>query len=229
LIAQGQSLIPGLSDAQRTAMRNALHTGIAMQHAANLQAITKKAIATGRPLQRLLQVGQTHIARDPVAQAARASLNGKGEVGYAIGTGLAQHQTTPFQVAAVRAPLNKVDAHGFDTAAALHLGRVTAPSLGPAVHPAVQAGHAIAHGARVASPGHQAALVATAASTSAGAVGAKLAAAQIAKARAGRGWLIDVGLIGGGLVLGALGGASGAIIGATVGGVIDILRRGALR
>jgi hypothetical protein len=224
LVARGQSLIPSLSESQRTAIKDALHIGIAVQHAQNLQALTKRAVATGAPLQRLLQVGQAEAARDPVVRAARTALQGKGTTGFDVGAGAMAHKMTPFQVAAVRAPLKAADAHGFDAAAALRVGRVTRPS--PPAPPEVQAGHAMVHGARTASPEKRAAIAATVAGTPSMAAGGRLALAEIAKAN--REWLIDGGLVGAGLVVGAFGGGlPWAAVGAITGGVAAIIHRNA--
>lgn len=222
LVAQGQSMIPNLNAAQRASIKNALHTGIAMQHAQNLQNATTRAVSTGRPLQLLLQAGQK-AGVDPVIQAARTALQGKGVVGYDVGTGLMGHQTTPFEVSTVRSPLNAADQHGFDAAAALQIGRVTTPP--PVGHPATQAGHAIMHGARTAAADRQVALAGTAAHTSAGAAGAQIAVDQIRAATDRRELWLDMGIVGGAVLVGSLGGLPWALVGLMVGGGVDLFRR----
>ena len=221
LVTRGQALIPSLSASQKTAIKNALHVGIAFQHAQNLQALTKKSIATGAPLQHLVQAGQ--MANDAVTQAARASLQGKGTTGFDIGAGLMSKKTTPLVVNEVRKPLPPADKHGFDIAAALKVGQVTRPAP-PNVSPGIQAGHAIVHGARTASPEKKAAIEATVASTPGMAAGGRLALAEISKAN--REWLIDGGLVGAGLLLGAVsGGLSWAVVGAITGTIAAGIHR----
>jgi hypothetical protein len=209
LVTRGQQLIPNLPASTKTAIKNALHIGLALQHAQNLQALTAKSVATGAPLQHLAQTGQA--SSDTVTQAARDSLQGKGTTGFDIGTGLMAHTTTPLVVKETRKPLPPDDKHGFDVAAALQIGQVTRPAP-PNVSSAVQAGHAITHGARTASPEKQAAIAKTVASTPGTAAGGKLAAFEIAKAN--REWLVDGGLVGAGAVLGAL---TGSLLWTTVG------------
>lgn len=218
LVAQGQSMIPGLSVSQQAALKNGLHTGIAMQHAQNLQALASKAIGTGGPLQHLLQTGQAK-AVDAVTQAAKAALNGKGVQGFDVGNGLMSKKVTPFTVAAVKAPLGPDDKHGFDVAAALQIGRVT--TTAPDAAPAVQAGHAIIHGARTASPATRERIAGTMEATPGTSQGAALALLQIAKAN--RQWLIDAGIVGGGLALGGwVGGLAWSLLGAAAGGLAII-------
>ncbi|MFI5300576.1 MAG: hypothetical protein ACHREM_21025 [Polyangiales bacterium] len=221
LVARGQSLIPSLSQSQRDAIKNALHIGLAFQHAQNLQALVKKSVGTGAPLQHLLQVGQS--VNDAVTQAARDSLQGRGVTGFNVATGLTAHRTTPLVVNETRKPLPPEDKHGFDVAAALRVGRVTRPAP-PGAPAAVQAGHAITHGARTASPDRRVAIARTVASTPGTAAGGKLASIEISKAN--REWLIDGGLVSVGLVIGAVsGGLTWAAVGAITGGVAAVIHR----
>ena len=198
MIAKGQELIPNLSADQKKAMKAALHAGMAMQHAQNLQGAQHAAVSTGAPIQRLAQVGQAKMATDTIIQAARASLKGLGLHGFDVGVGTMHHESTPFQVGLVRSKLSPADQHGFDVAAALHIGRVVAPPApaAPAAFgadgtlaaipvttgstPGVQAGYAITQGlASSDDPNHRAALIATAASTPEGRHGASHAASEI--------------------------------------------------
>ena len=180
LISKAQAMIPSLSDAQRKVLHDALHTGIAMQHAQNLQALTTVALSRGGPMNKLAAAGRSQLSRDPVAQAAASTLGGQGAAGFQVALGLMQHKSSPFQAAATRATLAPQETHGFDTAAALQTGRVLGAG-GPDVGgPAARAGHAITHGTRGSSdPSQRARLVGSAAKTDAGRAGAVAAAADV--------------------------------------------------
>jgi hypothetical protein len=218
LIDQGQKMIPKLSADQRKNLDSALKIGIAVQHAANLQKLQQAAVPNTNVS--LMTAGQK--ALDAVSQAALESLHGIGTNGFMIGHGLVQNQATGSQIAAARKGLSLPDQHGFDVATALHLGRVVAPVI---VHlpPPAQAGYAATIGAAIGRHPKAKEIVATVAASPAGAAGAKAALAQLRKTS----WLLDAGIVAGGLVLGVLtvGGSTGAVIGTLIGGGVDLIRR----
>jgi hypothetical protein len=198
LVAKGQELIPKLSEEQRKALKTALHTGIAMQHALNIQNSQHAIVATGRPIQVLARVGYAKLATDNVIQAARESLRGIGVYGFDVGVGTMHHQSTPYQITLVRSKLTLIDQHGFDVATALHIGRVIAPLLPSVSHsfgtdgavttapititstPGAQAGYAITQGLISSNdPEHRVALMKTAASNKDSRHGAAFAASEI--------------------------------------------------
>jgi hypothetical protein len=178
LISKAQDMIPSLSKSQRDALKNALHTGIAMQHAQNLQHMIAGGLSTGKPFSKLAAIGANVASRDPVVKAARSSLQGNAASGFDVGTGVMQHVTTPFQAAAVRDNLPASQQHGFDTAAALHIGRVLSSSPQGSAHE--KAGAALVHGMRAsADPHKRVALMNTATKHPDGRKGAAKAADEI--------------------------------------------------
>jgi hypothetical protein len=186
LIAKGQAMIPSLSDAQRTQLKNALHTGIAMQHAQNLQGMIASGLSTGKPYSALASIGANLASRDPIVKSARQALSGQGVSGFDVGTGLMQHVASTFQAAIVRDNMSPSNQHGFDVAATLHMGRVLTPPPAASDHPAAQAGHAMTHGLRASDdPSHRVALMNTAARHPQGRQGAAKAASDIEEGNRG--------------------------------------------
>jgi hypothetical protein len=107
----------------------ALQAGIAMSLARRLQTVTVKASQHPHTLAELSKDGQAVTSHTPVAKAARAMLHGRGTNGFDIGLGLMQYAgLNPYAVLATREVLSPADQHGFNTALALHIGRVRAPA-----------------------------------------------------------------------------------------------------
>jgi hypothetical protein len=228
-VAQAEKAIPA-SGSAKDAFHKALQIGVAAQHGRNLQRTLRGAIVKPENLARLAAAGRQAEEHDQVAAEARKSLKSRGERGFDVGLGLMQHRASPFEIKATREELKTADdRYGFDLATALHVGRVAGPKLTSA-HPAVRAGHAIAHGA-LHHPESKSIVRQVAGSGDKPAQGATIATLQIHDARAARGewrWglLIDAGLVAGGaLIGGGLAWPIGAGVGALLGAGADLARR----
>jgi hypothetical protein len=180
LVEQGENAIPGLSDSQRKLLHGALQTGLAVQHASNLQSLTVAGVRGALP--QLANDGFKAAGIDSTIAAARQSMQGVGTRGFDAGIGTMLRQTTPHQASAVRSRLSPTDAHGFDVAASHMIGRVLThpdpPDLGNA---AAHAGYATAKGSRASGDiSHRKKLLKTAASNPEGRRGAEHAANEAA-------------------------------------------------
>jgi hypothetical protein len=145
LVDSGESLMR-LQDSAKKQFHGALQTGVAMQHAINLQSLTRKGITDGT-LSRLAGIGRRHAAHDPPAAIVRRALH-TGQDGFDTGLGMMAHAVTPYQAHAVRSKLGHADAHGFDMAAAYYTGRTLQHRSARPLPPYVVAGHALVHGMR---------------------------------------------------------------------------------
>jgi hypothetical protein len=177
LTSQGQALIPKISDNQRKLLQDAIHIGVASQHAQNKQQGLSQSITRRGVPNSLRLTGNRSL--DDTSRAARNALHGQGVRGFDLGIGLMQNHASVFKIHDLRNRLSAADKHGFDVALALHRGRATAKPLPPGTHPAIKASHAIVHGMRGSTPEHKVALMHTAISSPTGRTGAAIAANQI--------------------------------------------------
>ena len=121
--------------------KKALSMGIALAHG----TVTQTAIAKKAPgaVDKLYAIGQSVVAKDPVAAAAAKTA--PSQRGFYIGLGLMQHQIGLTPLHAVRNSLSAADRRSFDIATSLHVGRVkTLPR--PSLPPAHQVALALASG-----------------------------------------------------------------------------------
>jgi hypothetical protein len=213
LAGAGDALIKAAQSAAPALTKNAtdaLTIGMAVAHGARLQKTRSRDLSTPAVQRRIASAAPN----DSTVRAARASLHGRGIRGFNLGLGLLAHSgVSAATVRTLRDKLGAADAHGFDVALALHVGRVASPMPPPNEHPAARAAFAIAHGLRgnvekaasatsgrafdrmpsnatVASvpaggdPNRKAAVLRTATNTPAGHAGAVRAAKQIRQANA---------------------------------------------
>jgi hypothetical protein len=180
LTSAGQTLIPNLNDDQRNKLRDAIHIGVATQHAVNKQVGMNRSITRGGVPNRLRVLG--HNSQDSIARAARASLRGVGVHGFDLGIGVMQNKASVFRIHNLRNRLSPADQHGFDVALALHKGRAISKPLPPSAPPAAKASHAIVHGMRGSAAEHKAAMMRTAIASPTGRAGAVAAAKEIQQA-----------------------------------------------
>jgi hypothetical protein len=135
-------------------IQKSLTTAIGLGHASNLQAAKDQALPT------LIAKLQAAGAADttPIVAAARAALGGHGVNGFNVAHGLMAYQGDLYETKAIRAALAPADQTGFDTALALHIGRVTKPAP-PGLSSDASAGFFVASGAQTAAGAQQAGIV----------------------------------------------------------------------
>ncbi len=105
--------------------RQALNTGMAFGHATNLQAITSGTLTSAEFLTKMADNGRA-IA-DSVVVNARSFVPPAAQHAFDIGMGMMGHSISQHEFTTVRNALNDAEKKGFDTAAALQIGRVTTP------------------------------------------------------------------------------------------------------
>lgn len=161
----------------------ALQIGVAMAHAQRLQNVTTQASQHPQTLAQLAKDGQTVAAHTPVAITARRLLNGRGTDGFDIGLGLMQYTgVNQHSFQATRSVLSPDDLHGFNTAVALHIGRVRAPAP-PSKDPAHHAGYFISKGMQGAHEQTKSAIMEMLTRNEQARAGAQSAVEQIYRAR----------------------------------------------
>jgi len=182
LMTASMGLVP-LAGQAKDQFFGALKTGAAFGFAQTLQGIANKALSNPGIGDILGKEGTTVLNKDPVAREARKLLSEASQKGFDIGLGFAQHQVGKYEHDILRNSLVADAKKGFDTALALHIGRVVhgAPSSLPL--PA-QASHSITKGL-MGNPkgGNKVAIVKTIITNPVARTGVVVAIKEIAEAR----------------------------------------------
>jgi outer membrane protein OmpA-like peptidoglycan-associated protein len=135
-------------------LRTAAQVGVALGQGKNLQDIAARQlprlIAVGGPL---AAAGQKIASQSPIVRQARG-LVAKGQHGFDVAQGLMAHSAVPLhQLQRARNAFTGEALKGFDTAVALHMGRVLSPPRhGANVPPAARAGSFVMKGIQGAPP-----------------------------------------------------------------------------
>ena len=116
--------MPLVSDAAKTELANGLKTGAAVGFGQVMQNVMSKTVSNPAFGQMLGKEGNALVNSDAVAREARKLLNEFSQKGFDIGLGFAQHQVGKYEHDLLRNSLVADAKKGFDTAMALHIGRV---------------------------------------------------------------------------------------------------------
>ena len=171
--------LPGIPPAVQTAINSGLGVGMALGHAASMQKHKAKLITNN--IDKLALEGQKFVDQDPTSTAAQALVqDGDGRKGFAVGVYVTAHESGESDLKAARDALSPAGKLGFDSALALHVGRVTTDPTTLPKAPSQQAGLLITNGLRGADQGQKEAVASDVLATNAGAqAGAELAIARI--------------------------------------------------
>ena len=182
LMTASEGLVP-LAGPAKDQLFGALKTGAAFGFGQVMQDVANKALSNPAIGEILGKEGNAFAGNDPIAREARKLLNESSQKGFDIGLGLAQHQMGKFEHDTLRNSLVADAKKGFDTAMALHIGRVTrvAPKNLPL---AGQAAHYITKG-MMGNPnaGNKAAIVKAIITNPIARNGAVVAIKEVAEAR----------------------------------------------
>jgi hypothetical protein len=134
--------------------RTAAQVGVALGQGKNLQDIAMaqlpKLVAVGGPL---AAAGQKIASQSPIVRQARG-LVGRGQHGFDVAQGLMAHSAVPqHQLVRARSAFKGEALKGFDTAVALHMGRVLSPPRALKMALPAKAGYFVTRGAQGDIPG----------------------------------------------------------------------------
>ena len=183
LMTASMGLMPLVSDAAKTELANGLKTGAAVGFGQVMQNVMSKTVSNPAFGQMLGKEGNALVNSDAVAREARKLLNESSQKGFDIGLGFAQHQVGKYEHDLLRNSLVADAKKGFDTAMALHIGRVVhkAPNFLPL---AGQAAYHVTKGLQGnPNSGNKAAIIKTITSNPIARNGAVVAIQEIAQAR----------------------------------------------
>lgn len=149
LVDAAKDMLP-VSPEIKKQLSHALTIGMTIGHAGHLQSLQKQHVTSPAIVTRMSQKA-AQLTQDPVIGAARKTLRGSGVHGFDQGTGFMHTLgTNAFMLHAARANLDPHDIRGFDTALALHIGRIRGPRPPAHLTYSERAAHAIVHGLRKA-------------------------------------------------------------------------------
>lgn len=164
-IAQGKRVDKALYEAGKQylppAAQKAFDTGLALAHGQNLQKVAGKAL--GDALPQLGSIGDAVVKASPMLKSGVMAIEKtqpKVAAGFKLGTGFLQHKVGLSDIANIRARLTPDELKGFDMAASVHVGKLTAPKV--SLPPNQQFGFFLTHGMQGATPKHKAAMMTTA-------------------------------------------------------------------
>jgi len=186
ILTKASTLVPKISPQTVQQFNSAMKLGMAVAHGQNLQDLTKKALDNDKTLNQLVQIGQQIEKTDKVIASARLLIPAAGQRGFDAGVGFSQHQVTGFAYAVLRAKLSPAEQVGFDSATALHVGRVTVPPKSTV--PMAVAGQAITHGVQGGAPAQKAAVIKNVIAHPVARTACQEAIGTIADARKHEGW-----------------------------------------
>jgi hypothetical protein len=126
-VGQAETAMGPLKGLINAEAHKALQIGISIGHGKFLQSAAMPGLTDQGLRNRLMALGQSISASDPVVGAARKSLSA-GFVGFDVSVGLTRQVITPHQFQVIRAFFQGPDLHNFDFAMSLHVGRVAQPT-----------------------------------------------------------------------------------------------------
>jgi hypothetical protein len=212
LVDAAKDMLP-VSPEVKAQLSHALNIGMAMGHATHLQALQKQHVTSPAIVAQMNQKAAT-LTQDPVIGAARQTLQGSGVHGFDQGTGFMHTKgVTPYMLHAARSRLSPHDIRGFDTALALHIGRVKGPKAPAHLSYPARAAHAIVHGLKKAPVSTKMAVTQALQQVPDTHEGLRAAAAQSTSILHNKPFLLTAG----GFLVGLAAGPVGAAIGAGIG------------
>lgn len=189
-VAQGKNVAGAISEetlkkamsAMPPEIRKAYQTGLALGSATVAQAHRALEIASPALLNKLVESGiQASKAVPAIAEARKLAGSGTAVRGFDLAQGLLNQHSNAFDIVHARSLITNPDElKAFDVGLATKIGLVAHPPRGK-LSAAAQAGHAIALGVQgMPHPENQKSILATVARHPSAAVGAKVAAKQVA-------------------------------------------------